>query len=424
MAEAIILAGGLGTRLKKKLRFKSKTLAFVKKRTLLERIIHECIKYKIFNVHLIINENQKDIIKYLIKKKIKAHIKIYIEKKPLGDGGALSLLKKKNFLLKKNYLVINGDLLININLKKIIRFHKKNNSQLTIVTHPNNHPFDSDILKTNENNRLIKIFNKPHSKKLIYNNNVSSGIVVISGSLIKNISNKKKSFYKEIIPKLLKNNKKIICYKTREFIKDLGTPERLIKGRKIFNTVKFKFSNIKNKLPAIFLDRDGVINKETHKKIEDPTIFFPNTIEAIKKINNSNYLCIVITNQPSIAKGFITKCKLEFLHNKLETKLGKAGAYFDAIYYCPHHPSKGFQNENILYKKICNCRKPKIGMLNKANLDLNINMKKSYFIGNTIVDYQTAKNSKLKYIHIGNNKIFKKRINKFKNLYSAIKSII
>ena len=198
MVEAIILAGGLGTRLKKKLKFKSKTLTFVKKKPLLERIIYDCVKYKIFNIHLIINENQKDIIKYLSKKKLKAHIKIHIEKQPLGDGGAISLLRKENFLSKKNFLVINGDLLININLKKLVNFHKKINSQLTIVTHPNNHPYDSDILQTNENNRLIKIFNKPHSKKLIYKNNISSGIVVISGSLIKNIPEKKNHFIKKL----------------------------------------------------------------------------------------------------------------------------------------------------------------------------------------------------------------------------------
>lgn len=135
-------------------------------------------------------------------------------------------------------------------------------------------------------------------------------------------------------------------------------------------------------------------------------------------------MCVIITNQPSIAKGFIKKSELEFLHKKLETKLGKAGAYLDAIYYCPHHQSKGFQNENILYKKICDCRKPKTGMLKNANKDLNINMKKSFFIGNTIVDYQTAKNAKLKYIHVGKIEIYEKKINKFKNLYSAIKNII
>lgn len=424
MIEAIILAGGFATRLKKKIKFKSKTLIFIKKKTLLERIVTDCIKYNILNIHLIINKNQKDIIKYLSKKKLKANIKIHTENEPLGDGGALSLLKKESSLLKKNFLVINGDLLINMNLKKLINFHKKYNSQLTIVTHPNNHPYDSDILETNKNNRLIKIYNKPHSKRLIYKNNCSSGIMIISGSLIKNIPEIKNSLYKEIIPKLIKNNKKILCYKTREFIKDLGTPDRLIKGRKIFDSIKFKFSNIQKKLPAIFLDRDGVINIESHKKIEDPTNFFTNTVEAIKKINNSSYLCIVITNQPSVAKGFLNKIKLEFLHKKLETKLGKAGAYFDAIYYCPHHPSKGFPNENILYKKICNCRKPKIGMLKKANLDLNINMKKSYFIGNTVIDYKTAKNAKLKYIHIGNHKISKNNISKFNNLYYAIKSII
>lgn len=423
MTEAIILAGGLGTRLKKNLKLKSKTLAFVKKKTLLERIINDCIKYKIFNIHLIINKDQKDIIKYINKKKIKKNIKFHVENRPLGDGGALSLLKKENFLSKKNFLVINGDLLMNINLKKLINFHNNSNSKLTIVTHPNDHPYDSDILETDENSRLIKIFNKPHSKKLIYKNNVSSGIAIISGSLIRYIAKKKQSFYKQIVPTLLKCNKKIICYKTREFIKDLGTPERLFKGRKIFDSIKFKLSNIEKKLPAIFLDRDGVINKESNKKIEDPTNFFSLTTKSIKKINSSNYLCVIITNQPSIAKGFITKSKLEFLHSKLETKLGEKGAYLDAIYYCPHHPSKGFQNENILYKKKCDCRKPKTGMLKKANKDLNINMKKSYFIGNTIVDYQTAKNAKLKYIHVGKNEIYKKSINKFKNLYSAIKNI-
>lgn len=390
----------------------------------MERIINNCIKYKIFNIHLIINKNQKDIIKYINKKKIKKNIKFHFENRPLGDGGALSLLKNEKFLFKKNFLIINGDLLININLRKLINFHNKNNSRLTIVTHPNNHPYDSDILETNENGRLIKIFNKPHSKKLIYKNNVSSGVAIISGSLIKYISKKKKSFYKQILPILLKSNKKIVCYKTREFIKDLGTPDRLVDGRKIFNSVKFKSSNIQKKLPAIFLDRDGVINKESNKKIEDPTNFFSYTTKAIKKINNSNYLCVIITNQPSIAKGFIKKSELEFLHKKLETKLGKAGAYLDAIYYCPHHQSKGFQNENILYKKICDCRKPKTGMLKNANKDLNINMKKSFFIGNTIVDYQTAKNAKLKYIHVGKIEIYEKKINKFKNLYSAIKNII
>lgn len=160
----------------------------------MERIINNCIKYKIFNIHLIINKNQKDIIKYINKKKIKKNIKFHFENRPLGDGGALSLLKNEKFLFKKNFLIINGDLLININLRKLINFHNKNNSRLTIVTHPNNHPYDSDILETNENGRLIKIFNKPHSKKLIYKNNVSSGVAIISGSLIKYISKKKNHF--------------------------------------------------------------------------------------------------------------------------------------------------------------------------------------------------------------------------------------
>ena len=103
--------------------------------------------------------------------------------------------------------------------------------------------------------------------------------------------------------------------------------------------------------------------------------------KAINQINASGYLAIVVTNQPVIARGEVTVPELREIHNKMETLLGANGAYIDAIYYCPHHPHKGYEGEIPELKIECDCRKPKPGMLFRAAEDFNIDLSKSWMIG-------------------------------------------
>ena len=175
-------------------------------------------------------------------------------------------------------------------------------------------------------------------------------------------------------------------------------------------------------MPAIFLDRDGVINKEKYNIYSNPCNFYPKTAEAIRKINKMNYLCIVITNQPAIAKGFVKEDFVKFTHAKMETLVGYEGAYFDDILYCPHHPEKGFKGELKKYKIKCFCRKPKLGLIKKAEEKFNIDLKKSYFIGNSLVDYNTAVNSGTTPIIINNISLSKniKQKKHFNNLHECI----
>ena len=112
--------------------------------------------------------------------------------------------------------------------------------------------------------------------------------------------------------------------------------------------------------------------------------------KAIKKINESGYLAIVVTNQPVIARGEVTFAQLEEIHNKLETELGLKGAYLDAIYYCPHHPHKGYDGEVPELKIDCNCRKPKPGMLLSAAKDFNIDLNCSFMIGDSENDIKAG----------------------------------
>ena len=171
---------------------------------------------------------------------------------------------------------------------------------------------------------------------------------------------------------------RIFSYSSPEYVKDMGTPERFKQVESDLLSGKVQARNLAKKQRAIFLDRDGTINKEVGflRDINDFELL-PGVAEAIRKINSSGYLAIVITNQPVIARGEVTVDELDQIHNKMETLLGAEGAYIDGLYYCPHHPDKGYEGEVAELKINCDCRKPKPGMLLRAAHDFNIDLRKS-----------------------------------------------
>ena len=118
--------------------------------------------------------------------------------------------------------------------------------------------------------------------------------------------------------------------------------------------------------------------------------------EAIKLINKAGYLAIVVTNQPVIARGECSFEELQTIHDKMETELGKKGAFVDAVYVCPHHTDKGFEGERPEYKCDCSCRKPKPGLMLQAANDFNIDLSRSYMIGDSVRDVEAGENAGIK----------------------------
>lgn len=153
------------------------------------------------------------------------------------------------------------------------------------------------------------------------------------------------------------------------------------------------------KTKCIFLDRDGTINvyKGLLYRSED-LILYPNSAKAIRMINESDYLCIVVSNQPVVARNLCTIEEVWNINKKMEILLKKQGAYLDDIFICPHHPDKGYPEENPDYKIDCDCRKPKIGMILEAQKKYDIDLSQSYIVGDTTIDIQTGKNAGLKTI--------------------------
>lgn len=392
--KAIILAGGMGSRLKKLSIKVPKPLVKVGGIPVLEHQIRLLKGYGIKHITLVTGY-LSEVIEDYFKNGNRFGVKIdYLkEKKPLGTAGGIKELEYK---LASNFLVLYGDVMVNMNLGKLLKFHRTKRSRCTLVLHPNDHPYDSDLVEINEDKRITHFYSKPHAAGRYFRNLVSAGIYIISPRIIRYIKKGiKTDFGRDIFPKIV-CKEHLFGYKTAEYIKDIGTPARLKQVRKDCQRGKIKRLNSKYKRPAIFLDRDGVINEKAGLlyKAEDFKLL-NRAAKAIKKINESDFLTIVITNQPVIARNLCSVEQLEQIHKKMDTLLGREGAKVDAVYYCPHHPDKGYPGENPEYKINCRCRKPKIGMIEKAGEEFNIDMESSFLVGDSYRDILCGKNAGL-----------------------------
>jgi mannose-1-phosphate guanylyltransferase / phosphomannomutase len=429
--KAVIVAGGRGVRMGPLVNEIPKPMIEIGGIPVIEHQIKNLIECGIKEIIITTNYLGEVIKSYIGNgERFGAEIKYLEEKKPLGTAGGIKGLPTD---LKEDFIVIYGDILLSIDFQKFIEFHKKNKAFVSLIVHPSNHPYDSDLVLVDRNNKIKGFKNKPHLPETFYNNLGNAGIYILNPGVLDYISSDEKmDFTKDIFPKLIEDKKDLYAYNTPEYIQDMGTLERLESVRKDFESRKVERFNLKNKRIAIFLDRDGVINYDygnIHKK--ENFKLLPGVIEAIKKINSSEYLAIVITNQPVIAKGLCNFEELEEIHKKMETLLGNENAKLDKIYFCPHHPERGFEGEVIELKIKCDCRKPEIGMILNAKSDFNIDLKKSFIIGDSERDILAGFKSGLNPILVKKNveefsdiKEVKERFKKCEDLSNAVKFII
>ncbi|MFN8006580.1 MAG: HAD family hydrolase [Terriglobia bacterium] len=148
---------------------------------------------------------------------------------------------------------------------------------------------------------------------------------------------------------------------------------------------------------GVFIDRDGTISEEVGY-INHVSRFqvYPWSPDAIRSLNQIGLRAILVTNQAGVARGYFKESMIEEVHQKLRNELGKTGAFLDAIYYCPHHPSAGVPP----YRMDCNCRKPKPGMLLRAASEFEIDLSQSYVIGDRYSDIELARNAGSKAIFV------------------------
>jgi len=315
------------------------------------------------------------------------HIRYITEETPLGTAGALYYLKEE---IKEDFLLLNGDIIFDVDITRFLDSHRRLNTTATILTHPNSHPYDSGIIIADKNGTVTGWLHKEDPRRW-YKNRVNAGLHMLSPDIFRCFPDLQKRDLDRDILKPLISSRELGIYDSPEYIKDMGTPDRYCSVAEDIRCHRVEARNLRERQKAIFLDRDGTLNKYVGFLTDiDELELTEGAAEAVRRINASGYLAIVITNQPVIARGEVSTEELAEIHNKLETLLGQDGAYIDAIYYCPHHPDKGFAGERPQYKIECDCRKPRPGMLLQAADDYNIDMTASWMVGDSDSDIKAG----------------------------------
>ncbi len=415
--KVVIMAGGRGTRISSVASDIPKPMIPIMGKPILEHEI-ECLQEQGFTDIIMTVSHLGNIIMDYFKdgSDFGVNIEYFFEKEPLGNAGALFQLKDK---LTEDFLLLNADAMFDVDFKRFVAYHKAHGGLVTLFTHPNSHPYDSGLIIADEKGAVLQWLAKEDERPTYYRNRVNAGLHVISPKVLDvEITTPKVDLDRQLL-KPLSGTGQMYVYDSPEYVKDMGTPERYASVCRDFEEGRVKAKNLHNKQKAIFLDRDGVINKYVGF-LRDITEFelVDGVTDAIKKINQSGYLAIVVTNQPVIARGEVSYGELEAIHNKMETLLGADGAYLDAIYYCPHHPHKGYEGEVPELKIDCECRKPKPGMLLQAAEDFNIDLAESYMIGDSESDIEAGKAAGCKTVGIGET-----ALGNSENLLAAVKEI-
>lgn len=429
MKQLVILAGGKGTRLKDRLGDLPKPMIPIAGKPVLQHQIELARAHGFNDVRLfahyraeLIREHFGDGSQWGLP------IRYVVEKEPLGTAGAVLAGLDQ---LAERFAVMYGDTMVNVDLTRFWNAHEKVGAEATLFLHPNNHPFDSDLVETNTDNWVTAFHNRPHSTDRFFQNLVNAGLYIIEKRALEPWREKAGQasrlsalapadallaltrsadrrdgcpaldFGKDLFPAMLKRGAKIFGYNSPEFIKDIGTPQRYDHVCAQYAAGIIQRSTLAVPQRAVFLDRDGTLVKEVSAQglhCIDHIELLPGVTEAIHELNHAGLRAVLITNQPVVAKGFCTEADLRKIHNKLETLLGRGHAFLDRIYYCPHHPEKGFPGERADLKIECDCRKPKPGMIFQARRELNIDLARSWFIGDTTTDVQTARHAGVKSI--------------------------
>ena len=416
--KAIIMAGGQGTRLRSISEDLPKPMVPVLGKPILEYQIEELKKSGIDDIVIMTGYKAERIREYFGDgSRLSVHISYINEDYPMGTAGALYFLRDTE---DEDLLLLMGDLMLSVDFQRFMEYHRMAGGLVTLFAHPNSHPYDSDVLieerelkaadftedkcglyaeqeTVPEGGRICAVLPKDKERTGYYHNLVNAGIYAFKKELLSMIpkpeAGRKTDLDKDVIRPLMEKGL-VQAFRSTEYVKDMGTPERYRAVEQDLRSGLIEARNLRNPQKCIFLDRDGTLN--VYKGfIADPMKLelIEGAAEAIRLINASEYLAIVITNQPVIARGELSFRGLDEIHAKLETELGRQGAYLDDLIFCPHHPHSGFEGEIRELKFDCSCRKPKAGMLRMAAQRYNIDLSASYMIGDMTMDVMCGKNA-------------------------------
>ena len=411
--QAVILAGGKGTRLRQITGDLPKPLVDVAGRPLLVHQLDLARDQGIRDI-LVLTGYRSAAIRDFIGDGSRYGVNVTYhdedDSDPLGAAGALLSAFD---LLEDRFFVFYGDCFMKVDLLRMMSFHVERAADAVLFVHPNDHPQDSDLVEADATGWIGKFHAHPHPEKSWLANCVNAALHTFDKAALQPYRDRwsrgsiahRLDLGKDLFPMMLADGRRLLAYNCGEYVKDSGTPHRLEKVIADLQSGRVDRDSLVHPQPAIFLDRDGTLNVEVERvRTPDDLELIEGAVEAVRMINKSGFRAILVTNQAVLARGDCDEPGLRQVHAKLETLLGRGGAWLDGIYFCPHHPHRGYPGEVPELKIQCECRKPKPGMLYRAKQDFNLDLANSWMIGDSALDIQTARSAGLRAVLVRTGK--------------------
>lgn len=400
--QVVILAGGLGTRLRAVTGDLPKPLALADGRPLLGRQLDLIAASGIGEV-VVLCSYGADQIRAFCGDGSAWGLRIACVEEETARGTAGAVIDALPHLHER-FVVMYGDVVLDVDLGMLAAAHARHAPAATLLVHPNDHPADSDIVEIDDAGFVRAFHPYPHPPGRDLPNLVNAGLYVLEKAALVGLAGlpPKPDFGKIVFPLMLAQGLRLHGYRSPEYIKDAGTPERLEKVSKDLHSGRVAALSLRTPSPAVFLDRDGVLNETRgHIARPDDLVLYEGAGVAVARLNRSHFRTVVITNQPVVARGECSEDELAAIHARLDMQLARDGAFVDALYYCPHHPDAGFPGERPELKIACNCRKPEPGLIERAAADLNIDLSESWYIGDMTGDIELAQRCGMQSILVG-----------------------
>lgn len=381
--EVAILAGGRGTRLDERTRGLPKPLVMLAGKPLLEHQIELCARHGFTRLLLLVHHEHQQIRDHVGDgSRFGVVIEYQVEAQPRGTAGALIDALER---LEPTFLTLYADIFLDVDLRRLLSVHQQRQADVTLLVQPSDHMHEADLVEVDDHDFIVAFHPYPHPEGRYQRNLANAALYAANRSAFSDsaLSSAPTDLARQTFPELLRSGRRLFAYRSPEYIKDVGSPERLDRvAREIEAGVPARLSG-RTPRSAVFLDRDGTLNREVHHltRLEQLELIDGAT-DAVARLNQSGYLTVVVTNQSVVARGELSLESLDTIHARLEQLLGLGGAYLDRIYVCPHHPESTGD---------CDCRKPAPGMIEAATRDLAIDRQRAWLVGDTTSDIETGR---------------------------------
>lgn len=391
----VIVAGGKGTRLSREAGDLPKALVTVGGKPVLQHQLEWAAGSGMRHVTIFAGHGAKAIRDFADSGlRFGLSVRVLVESSPLGTaGGVLQSLE----LLPDEFAVVYGDVMLAVDAQRMSAEHRARAADFTALVHPNDHPHDSDLVEADADGWVTAVHEAPHPDGACFANLVNAAFYMVRRDALRPMANGGPGdFVKDVMSGLVASGARVLAYRSAEYIKDMGTPLRL--GQVEADWQAGRIGRTARR-PAVFLDRDGTLNAERgHLRDARDFELLPGIPQALQSLRAAGFRLVVLTNQPVIARGEASAADVAAVHRRLEWELGKGGAFVDAIYVCPHHPDSGFPGERDDLKVACDCRKPEVGLFERACRELEIDPAGSWMIGDQTRDIEMARRAGLRSI--------------------------